>query len=47
MLILDQACAHLGTQPQQVPFRHSKLTELFQSFFLGQGRAVRLPLPAP
>lgn len=27
-------------QPAMVPFRHSKLTELFQSFFSGDGRAV-------
>ena len=24
-----------------VPFRHSKLTEIFQNFFVGDGRAVR------
>jgi hypothetical protein len=23
-----------------VPFRHSKITELFQDFFIGEGRAV-------
>jgi kinesin family protein 20 len=23
-----------------VPFRHSKLTEIFQNFFVGDGRAV-------
>lgn len=34
------------SQPALVPFRHSKLTELFQSFFVGDGKAVRsLPLP--
>lgn len=26
-----------------VPFRHSKLTEVFQNFFVGDGRAVRIP----
>jgi len=26
-----------------VPFRHSKLTEIFQNFFVGDGRAVSLP----
>ncbi len=25
-----------------VPFRHSKLTEIFQNFFIGDGRAVSL-----
>ena len=25
-----------------VPFRHSKITELFQDFFIGEGRAVSL-----
>jgi kinesin family protein 20 len=25
-----------------VPFRHSKLTEVFQNFFIGDGRAVSL-----
>lgn len=27
-----------------VPFRHSKLTEIFQNFFVGDGRAVRVSL---
>lgn len=27
-------------QPAIVPFRHSKLTELFQSYFIGDGRVV-------
>lgn len=27
-------------KPAMVPFRHSKLTEMFQSFFCGEGRAV-------
>lgn len=27
-------------QPAIVPFRHSKLTEMFQSFFVGDGKAV-------
>lgn len=27
-------------RPGLVPFRHSKLTELFQDFFVGEGRAV-------
>lgn len=27
-------------KPAIVPFRHSKLTEMFQGFFAGQGRAV-------
>lgn len=27
-------------RPAIVPFRHSKLTEMFQGFFAGQGRAV-------
>ena len=26
-----------------VPFRHSKITELFQDFFIGEGRAVGFP----
>lgn len=26
-----------------VPFRHSKLTELFMDFFVGEGRAVSVP----
>jgi kinesin family protein 20 len=25
-----------------VPFRHSKITEIFQDFFVGEGRAVRI-----
>ncbi|KAK4705272.1 kinesin family member 20, partial [Phenoliferia sp. Uapishka_3] len=29
-----------GRKPAVVPFRHSKLTELFQSFFVGDGKAV-------
>lgn len=29
-----------GKRPSIVPFRHSKLTELFQSFFTGDGTAV-------
>lgn len=29
-------------RPSIVPFRHSKLTELFQSFFTGEGRAVMI-----
>lgn len=27
-------------KPAMVPFRHSRLTEMFQSFFCGEGRAV-------
>jgi len=30
-----------SSQPAIVPFRHSKLTEMFQSFFIGDGKAVR------
>lgn len=29
-------------QPAIVPFRHSKLTELFQSFFVGDGKAAMI-----
>ncbi|BGP49705.1 hypothetical protein JCM10450v2_005610 [Rhodotorula kratochvilovae] len=29
-------------QPAIVPFRHSKLTEMFQSFFIGDGKAVMI-----
>ncbi|TIA69656.1 hypothetical protein E3P91_03495 [Wallemia ichthyophaga] len=29
-------------KPAPVPFRHSKLTEIFQSFFVGDGKAVML-----
>ncbi|GAA5991219.1 hypothetical protein JCM10908_006590 [Rhodotorula pacifica] len=29
-----------GRKPAIVPFRHSKLTEMFQSFFIGDGKAV-------
>ncbi|GAA5963860.1 hypothetical protein JCM8115_006357 [Rhodotorula mucilaginosa] len=29
-----------GRKPAIVPFRHSKLTEMFQSFFVGDGKAV-------
>ncbi|KAN0063976.1 hypothetical protein ACQY0O_003582 [Thecaphora frezii] len=32
----------LRKRPSIVPFRHSKLTELFQSFFTGEGRAVMI-----
>lgn len=32
----------LNRRPSIVPFRHSKLTELFQSFFTGEGRAVMI-----
>lgn len=38
-----RASADLGHSTLQaliVPFRHSKLTELFQSFFVGDGRVV-------
>ncbi|SCV75006.1 BQ2448_8035 [Microbotryum intermedium] len=31
-----------GRKPALVPFRHSKLTELFQSFFIGDGKAVMI-----
>ncbi|SGZ31825.1 BQ5605_C042g12013 [Microbotryum silenes-dioicae] len=31
-----------GRKPALVPFRHSKLTELFQSFFIGNGKAVMI-----
>ncbi|GAA6003651.1 hypothetical protein JCM10207_003528 [Rhodosporidiobolus poonsookiae] len=31
-----------GRKPAIVPFRHSKLTEMFQSFFTGQGKAVMI-----
>ncbi|GAA5917568.1 hypothetical protein JCM6882_001981 [Rhodosporidiobolus microsporus] len=31
-----------GRKPAIVPFRHSKLTEMFQSFFIGEGKAVMI-----
>lgn len=31
-----------GRKPAIVPFRHSKLTELFQSFFVGDGKAAMI-----
>ncbi|KAM0749443.1 kinesin-domain-containing protein [Meredithblackwellia eburnea MCA 4105] len=31
-----------GKKPALVPFRHSKLTELFQNFFVGDGKAVMI-----
>ncbi|GJN90377.1 hypothetical protein Rhopal_003388-T1 [Rhodotorula paludigena] len=31
-----------GRRPALVPFRHSKLTEMFQSFFVGDGKAVMI-----
>lgn len=31
-----------GRKPGLVPFRHSKLTELFQSFFTGEGKTVMI-----
>ncbi|GAA6032256.1 hypothetical protein JCM8097_007148 [Rhodosporidiobolus ruineniae] len=31
-----------GKKPAIVPFRHSKLTEMFQSFFIGEGKAVMI-----
>ncbi|BGP33502.1 hypothetical protein JCM10296v2_005306 [Rhodotorula toruloides] len=31
-----------GRKPAIVPFRHSKLTEMFQSFFVGDGKAVMI-----
>lgn len=34
-------------QPAIVPFRHSKLTEMFQSFFVGDGKAVSRAAPKP
>lgn len=37
----DAQRALYGSQPAIVPFRHSKLTEMFQSFFTGDGKAVR------
>lgn len=38
------AAAPLGKKPKQtpVPFRHSRLTEIFQGFFVGDGRAVMI-----
>lgn len=33
-----------GKKLAMVPFRHSKLTEIFQNFFVGDGRAVSLAL---
>jgi hypothetical protein len=38
----DTAKAGLVEKPKLaiVPFRHSKITELFQDFFIGEGRAV-------
>jgi hypothetical protein len=38
-LMLDKAMQG-KRKPAIVPFRHSKLTEMFQGFFAGQGRAV-------
>jgi kinesin family protein 20 len=38
-LLLDKAMQG-KRKPAIVPFRHSKLTEMFQGFFAGQGRAV-------
>lgn len=31
---------HAKKKLDVVPFRHSKLTEVFQNFFVGDGRAV-------
>ncbi|CED85613.1 kinesin-domain-containing protein [Phaffia rhodozyma] len=31
-----------GRKPAMVPFRHSKLTEMFQNYFAGDGRAVMM-----
>lgn len=45
MLTVSRLGRDLATQPAIVPFRHSKLTEMFQSFFVGDGKAVR-PLRA-
>jgi kinesin family protein 20 len=35
------AAAGVKKKLAMVPFRHSKLTEVFQNFFVGDGRAVR------
>jgi kinesin family protein 20 len=36
----NQKRAGFGRKPAMVPFRHSKLTEMFQNYFIGDGRAV-------
>jgi hypothetical protein len=36
----NQQRAGFGRKPAMVPFRHSKLTEMFQNYFVGDGRAV-------
>lgn len=41
VLQANQKKAAQGRKPAMVPFRHSKLTEMFQGFFAGDGRAVR------
>ncbi|ORX52039.1 kinesin-domain-containing protein [Hesseltinella vesiculosa] len=41
-LRLNQLKASLGKRPAIVPFRHSKLTELFKSSFEGDGKAVMI-----
>lgn len=38
----NQRRAGFGRKPAMVPFRHSKLTEMFQNYFIGDGRAVSL-----
>lgn len=42
VLQANQKKAAQGRKPAMVPFRHSKLTEMFQGFFAGDGRAVRV-----
>ncbi|TIC01948.1 kinesin-domain-containing protein [Wallemia mellicola] len=50
LMVLGQCMETLRTnqrrqeskKPVPVPFRHSKLTEIFQSFFVGDGKAVML-----
>ncbi|KAI8070830.1 P-loop containing nucleoside triphosphate hydrolase protein [Gongronella butleri] len=41
-LRLNQLKAAIGKRPAIVPFRHSKLTELFKSSFEGDGKAVMI-----
>lgn len=38
----NQKRAAIGCKPHPVPFRHSKLTEMFQTSFVGDGRAVMM-----
>lgn len=44
---LASASAPQNVKLNVVPFRHSKLTEIFQDFFVGNGKAVSLSLHDP